>query len=173
MVGLQADRTAGHQLSSAAGVAGFTIARLSSFSRWRTGVGYLHHELSALANTETPGQPAFDRWHESVCLQLTGFYGDFQFTVGQAQKWVNMAIKYLFVVDRALIERHWQYCHIPIDQILLAQLRRSGHTPPPVGHAWSRLDSYPQYLDFQRWFRDEFAGAPMDNEFNLWMTTSS
>ena len=46
MVGLQADRTAGHQLSSAVGVAGFTIARLSSFRRWRTGVGCMLCRLS-------------------------------------------------------------------------------------------------------------------------------
>ncbi len=118
-------------------------------------------------------QEEYDSWHEAVCRDLQACYADFTFTVGQAQKWLNMTVKYLFVLHRSLIEESWPYCHVPVDQILLRQLRDLGHSPPPVGAAWSRLDNYPQYLHFQKWFRDTFPGAPMDNEFELWMRPSS
>jgi hypothetical protein len=130
---------------------------------------YLEGELTALGSAKMAGQADFDSWHETTCAHLKSFYGDFPFTVGQSQKWINMAIKYLFVLDRERVETYWQYCHVPIDKILLKQLKQQGLEHPPVNEPWSRLDEYGQYLDFQTWFRGEFAGFPMDNEFEMWM----
>ena len=48
-------------------------------------------------------------------------------------------------------------------------MHEQGHEPPEINHPWSRLDDYSQYLDFEQWFRNEFDGAPMDNEFELWI----
>ncbi len=136
----------------------------------RSSVGeYLEYEVKSLASMQMVCQDDFDSWHEATCMQLKRFYSDFPFTIGQSQKWINMAIKYLFIIDRERVEACWQYCHVPIDRILLMQLHEQGHEPPPIKKPWSRLDDYGEYLDFQRWFRSEFSGAPMDNEFRIWM----
>lgn len=133
-----------------------------------TARAHLQQTLNGLQTAEFNNQDKFDNWHETLCAQLKQFYGEFPFTVGQAQKWVNMSVKYLFVLDRSLVESHWQYCHIPIDKIIIQQLRQLGYKPPFVGPAWSRLDSYERYLEFEDWFRHTLPGIPMDNEFHLW-----
>lgn len=133
---------------------------------------YLENALAELISKAAPmSQSEFDSWHERTCVQLSSLYGDFKFHVGQAQKWINMAIKYIFVIDRTLIDPQWACCHVPIDQILLQQLRQAGHTPPRFGKPWSRISCYSSYLAFQKWFRAEFDGIPMDVEFGLWMGT--
>lgn len=41
----------------------------------------------------------FDEWHESRCDDLVKDYGDEElFTFGNAQKWVNMTMKYLYLI---------------------------------------------------------------------------
>ena len=79
-----------------------------------------------------------------------------------------MALKYLFVLDRELTSRNYRYFHIPIDNIVLEKLATMNE-PPVLNTAWSRLDSYEEYLKFQARYRSAFAGIPMDNEFTLWM----
>ena len=95
----------------------------------------LRDSLHALGGLTIRDQAEFDAWHEELCERLKEVYGDFPFTVGQAQKWVNMSIKYLFVMDRAYVEHCWDYCHIPLDRIVLDQLKKLGHDPPPIGRA--------------------------------------
>lgn len=136
----------------------------------RNAVGrYLEEQLAALESAQLGSQDDFDCWHQTTCTRLKTFYGDFPFTIGQSQKWINMAIKYLFILDRTRVEKCWQYCHVPIDRILLKKLHEQGYEPPPIANPWSRLDDYPKYLNFQTWFRDEFDVAPMDKEFEMWM----
>ena len=55
-----------------------------------------------------------------------------------------------------------------IDNIVLEKLATMNE-PPVLTTAWSRLDSYEEYLKFQARYRSAFAGTPMDNEFTLWM----
>src|SRR5579859_7870669 len=52
------------------------------------------------AKLEKPmAQSDFDDWHRKTCDGLVAVYGDtFVFHAGQAQKWVNMALKYIFTV---------------------------------------------------------------------------
>ena len=93
---------------------------------------YLQEELKALKSAQMGSEADFDSWHETTCGRLKSFYGDFPFTIGQSQKWINMAIKYIFVLDRTRVEAHWQYYHVPIDKILLKHLHGQGHEPPPI-----------------------------------------
>lgn len=112
-------------------------------------------------------QSNFDDWHKCTCDALRASFGDFHLYYGQAQKWINMSLKYLFILDRPRVDPYWEYCHVPIDRYLLRGIEL--HDPPRFGCAWSRIDSYDRYLEFQGWFRSEMAGIPMDNEWKIWL----
>jgi len=122
--------------------------------------------ISTLNPTATSSRDSFDAWHKETCDGLRTAFGDFHLYYGQAQKWINMSFKYLFILDRSRVAPYWQYCHVPVDNIILERIKP--HDPPRFGCRWSRIDSYERYLGFQNWFRDEFPGIPMDSEWRIW-----
>jgi hypothetical protein len=118
-------------------------------------------------------QPAFDAWHQAACADVIAAFREIgyeRFTVGHAQKWFNMTLKYIFVLgDRAHGYEHLHaFCHVPLDQFLIAAATPLGFQPLPGTGAWSTLDDYDVYMDRQRWFRERFAEAPLVTEFRLW-----
>jgi hypothetical protein len=152
---------------------------------------YQHAEqLLRAALTELPGKSGvlvsrqdFDSWHQTLCERLkvqfgaAGYIdesGNAKFTYGQAQKWINMALKYVFVFGERRLPGYqylYPYCHVPIDNIIIANLRaeKCGDVPDLGGKAWSRLDDYATYMNFQQWMRTTFTGsAPLAVEFFLW-----
>lgn len=86
------------------------------------------------------------------------------FTIGQAQKWLNMTFKYLHLLEYEAIDKIYEYCHIPIDSYMLNITNYSMSNP------WSKLNNYNEYLDYQIWFRNEYSDSiPLDKEFYLWL----
>jgi hypothetical protein len=129
--------------------------------------------LTALmARLENPmAQSDFDDWHRRTCDGLGAVYGDtFAFHAGQAQKWVNMTLKYTFTVGEEHIPgfgRAYSFCHAPIDNIVLEELTRFGLDWP--SKAWSQFD-YDEYFRCQEWMRKKFTPTPLLSvEFPLWM----
>ena len=123
------------------------------------------HELLE-PKTKIQNQQAFDDWHQETCDRLRQKFDDFPFQYGQAQKWINMALKYIFILEPDQVDPVYPFFLVPIDNILLEHLKP--YAPPTLSCSWSRIDNYEEYLCFQRWFRD-FTGNPMDNEFLLFM----
>lgn len=130
-------------------------------------------ELSGLP----PGTSRFDQWHRDTAESLRRVYrrGKFNsFTFGQAQKWLNMAIKYLYAFGQASapgFEPHYPFAHVPIDNFLIDATARFVSSRLPC--AWSRLDDYDLYLEWQAGFREAFKGsAPLAVEFRLWASES-
>ncbi len=118
-------------------------------------------------------QVAFDDRHRASCIELSSTYsaaGFAEFRVGQAQKWLNMALKYVFVFGEDRLPEYasvFEFAHIPLDNIILDQL--SPYKVPRLTTRWSRLSSYDEYMDIQRWVRSTFPGsAPLSVEFALW-----
>jgi hypothetical protein len=114
----------------------------------------------------------FDDWHRATCEMLISHYKNngFHFFVGQAQKWINMTLKYIFTFGDQRIpgyENAIPICHAPIDNIVLLQLKMYGF--PPLNCPWSQLDDYNEYLDQQKWIRETFDKCPLDIEFQLWL----
>jgi hypothetical protein len=126
---------------------------------------------------------AFDRWHRSLTTDLirsftrSGFVG---FTVGQAQKWINLSLKFAIVRRRVglisdgdFVAVH-RFAHAPVDHIFLSALKeecnKSGLDAPlfRAGRRWSRIASYDEYLRFQQWLRDTFPRPPLVIESKLW-----
>ena len=95
----------------------------------------------------------FDEKHKELCelvqkeLHLLGFK---QFQYGQAQKLINMSFKNFYCFDDAADkEKHFTYCHIPIDSRILNEfLNKSYNKRFSSKSVWSKMD-YVDYKQFQ------------------------
>lgn len=113
----------------------------------------------------------FDAWHKALCAELidrwNGEVSDFG-TVGKAQKVINMAFKYLACISPDY-DMLLPYCHMTLDSYTLdwyeavvkpwaeSQCREVGRKVS----AWSKVESYDEYLLIQKNIRDFLAaGAP-------------
>jgi hypothetical protein len=119
-------------------------------------------------------QAEFDRWHHAACKELIAAFcgiGYQRFTIGQAQKWLNMTLKYIFVLGDRLggYENVYGYCHVPLDQFVMEAARPLGLPALPGTGAWSTLSDYDVYMERQRWFRERFSEPPLVVEFRLWL----
>ena len=108
--------------------------------------------LQSLAVEKKTSQKGFDTWHEQSCLQLQSLYrkqGFDKFSIGQAQKWLNMSLKYVFTVGEDRLPRfgrHYKYAHIPIDNVFLEAGKELGGcllytSPSPRDGLLSRMPS--------------------------------
>jgi hypothetical protein len=137
---------------------------------WQT----LLRELEAVRRNAalTDSQAAFDRWHKAVCADLVGSFkqdGYSKFTGGQAQKWVNMSLKYAFALgDTRLpgLRRARAVSHAPVDKVVLHELYKHDLKRDPI--AWSRMN-WTTYMKIQRWMRDHFVRPPLEVECRLWL----
>lgn len=122
-------------------------------------------------------QNKFDKLHEYTCSELRKAYEDNgfdSFSIGHAQKWVNMAVKYVFVLGECHTGNHYQkiygFCHVPIDAYILGMVEpeaRIGVEP------WSKIANYDDYFAFQKRFRDKYPTVPpLDTEFDMWLEAS-
>jgi hypothetical protein len=120
-------------------------------------------------------QNAFDKWHFKSCEELRRNFwiGGFEkFTYGQAQKWINMTLKYVFTIGEKRLpgfESCYPFAHIPIDNVFMdvLQIYKKINLPCP----WSRIDDYEVYLNMQKEFRSTFPNSiPLAVEFRLWIT---
>ncbi len=84
-----------------------------------------------IRNYESQGE-GFDEWHTDLCKGIKKGYTDKGieiFTYGNAQKWVNMTVKYLYMLadirdDKSIqeIKKDKKYLHIPIDSYIIDAL---------------------------------------------------
>jgi hypothetical protein len=120
-------------------------------------------------------QKAFDEFHEAKCNQLCSTYRDGgfpHFRLGQAQKWLNMALKYVFLFGEDKLpgfDRVFALAHVPMDRVMLECFQKRWRIPKPPT-AWSQLDDYAEYLNWQNQVRDRFRPSiPLAVEFHLWL----
>ncbi len=69
--------------------------------------------------------PDFEQWHDRVCSGIEERYGEVNhngksfFTYGNAQKWVNMTMKYLWLLGLLDNTVDCERLHIPIDSFII------------------------------------------------------
>ncbi len=114
-------------------------------------------------------QNDFDHWHELNCRDLIQIFQNFPFKVGQAQKWINMSMKYVFIMGLQGFEQVYRHCHCPIDNIILGKLgEKYGSECLKLSSVWSKLQDYDEYLSFQKWLRSEYKESALQVDLELW-----
>jgi hypothetical protein len=132
----------------------------------------LGERLTILPGVHAWTQASFDAWHhESVdTLKRISSEHGFSLSVGQAQKWINMSIKYAIALGEHRVPgfyRVYDVAHVALDNVVLERLEEGGM--PSLGCAWSRLDEYNRYMQCQQWVRDRFRDeCPLEVECRLW-----
>ena len=115
-----------------------------------------------LKNTLT--QAEFDKLHGSACKAIQKVYvlKQASFYIGQAQKWINMSFKYVYLLQLAdlldvsktsidILKHNHMYFHLPIDNIVLQHQTVKRMYSKHLGDtAWSRIEDYSKYLAFQK-----------------------
>ena len=104
------------------------------------GARYLREMLQAAR--EASSRDEYDKWHHESCFHLRALYHQHElntFTYGNAQKWVNMTMKYLYLL-RCLLNRQelgyideiTPYLHVPIDSYIIEAVWDDSDIPLPT-----------------------------------------
>ena len=115
----------------------------------------------------------FDDWHDSLCKRIISKYRDRHvcFHYGQAQKWINMTMKYFCVLNLSEANRIVHLMHLPIDSNVFERADDLLSIPYP-NFRWSRMteEQYKGYLTSIRdaLSRQNPSSAPMIWEFKNW-----
>ena len=125
----------------------------------------------------------FDAWHQEKCGEIcrmmddSGLLGE-PFTCGRAQKWVNMMLKYLWLMDLLPEEIKEESLHVPIDSFILQRLSQqvldvkgSGETYCYRKKAWSAITDYKDYKDLQDEIR-KITPNPIRWEGEAWIAVA-
>lgn len=114
----------------------------------------------------------FDEWHEVKCEEIINSMNNSidksnteilkeKFTVGQAQKWVNMTLKYLWLLDALPAGVEPEYLHVPIDSyIIKIAYDNKNKFDNALGlekkpeESWSKLSEYEDYFGIQKEIRE-------------------
>jgi hypothetical protein len=125
---------------------------------------FILEQLTKATEIEFENQTEFDKFHKSTCEQLKSVWSQLSF--GQAQKWVNMTLKYWLLLGGKRIngiEKNARYFHIPIDSyVQKGKDMFNERLPKP----WSKIDNYDIYMNYQREHRNKQTGNyPIIDEF--------
>lgn len=133
----------------------------------------LHREIERMkGKIEIKEQGEFDAWHRRLCDELCVIYPrecTVPMQIGQAQKYVNMTLKYAFTMGLTGYGHLYRFCHLPLDSLILKHPSLSNL--PINKRPWSSLDSYGEYLQIQDVARR--ANSPealLDMDFKYWGT---
>ncbi|MCM1227469.1 MAG: hypothetical protein NC320_08620, partial [Clostridium sp.] len=75
-------------------------------------------------------QSAFDSEHNRICEEIIKAYFEIsEFTYGQAQKWLNMMLKYVLLIEGDFVLK--SYLHIPVDSYIMQTV---GSDNPKLKH---------------------------------------
>jgi hypothetical protein len=137
---------------------------------------YLKTRLIKLSDgVMDPTEENFNNWHKETCDGLIEHYNQYhyqEFYYGHAQKWINMSLKYIFALREVRVpgfSKFTPFFHIPIDNIILKKMKQY-HIPVFFDCAWSKMNNYDDYLQFQKWIRKNFQdNIPIELEFLLWL----
>lgn len=110
----------------------------------------------------------FDKWHKAKCEEIINFMNNSidksnteilkeKFTVGQAQKWVNMTLKYLLLLDALPDNIDENDLHIPIDSYIIEiaydnknKFDNALGLEEKPKESWSKLSEYKNYFGIQK-----------------------
>lgn len=145
-------------------------------------------------------QADYDNWHKEICTNLSDCHKYFQnysayrkpsqdkfknkygFTIGNAQKFLNMLMKDLYTClskkngsfNVNQYENYFTYCHMPLDSYILRfadDIRFRKNIKSQRNYTWSNLNDYDDYMSEQTEIRKFVAGSAatvLQTEFVVW-----
>lgn len=154
--------------------------------------------IDALGKLPSGNPSGYDDFHTKLCERLcarfsedNGIYkgNDRQFTYGIAQKWVNMTMKYFYVLRPVFSEfapegEDCDFCktygaqvnalanqlHVPLDGYILKAAKRIDCSD--LGSSWSKITDVTKYKEYQddlRKFTQKDWETPLDWEGPAWI----
>lgn len=124
---------------------------------------------------EVGTQEEYDTKHLKICFDIISIYrnGGMDLHYGQAQKWVNMFMKYQCILGDNTAQRMIPFLHIPIDNVILKVAKTKFGIIPKAKTCWSKFDKE-TYVDLQLQLRDSLNGeTPIIWEFKAWSNQDS
>lgn len=131
----------------------------------------LRERISGLLASSV-SQNSYDHWHKAICDELVEYFStlDIGFTYGHAQKWVNMTMKYLYILDEANFSNIFDFLHVPIDSIVI-DLAKSMLDVAKPNFLWSKIPDYDTYFAYQTKLRENISDmSPMRWELKTWIS---
>jgi hypothetical protein len=165
----------------------------------------LTEEIKKLKNESN-----YNTWHEKTCkalnaidtelskidkvsqsypeISITNYYGKkIEITCGQAQKIVNMTMKYLYILNTIFSEYSYtdenenNFCkwyekyiakfsselHVPLDSYIFDAAKNDKIAPPNC--SWSKLTDYAEYANYQDKIKENHNNPPIDWESPAWI----
>lgn len=125
--------------------------------------------LSDIYDNKHITEKQFINWETNLAQEIRAIYhknGIDLYTYGNSQKWINMAIKYLYSSDH-IDDNHklFEVCYLPIDRIVQDQAYKElGIKRLPV--AWSKCDNWQDILDYEENIKN--AIKEKTNNSRLW-----
>lgn len=115
-------------------------------------------------------QDSFDKWHEDTCKTIIEVFeqtigNGWELSYGQAQKWLNMTLKYLYMLSYEFSDTQLSRFHAVIDNYILDEANRIGVSKPPK--SWSKWNQ-DEYVGYQKKLRKRVEGSLFDWEFQAW-----
>ena len=134
---------------------------------------YLEEGFDSL--NQIQNQKEFDAWHKKLGNKLISLYASegITFTYGQAQKWINMTAKYLYLIGAYTFENVFQYLHVPIDNYVMDIAEEKFKLEKPE-LPWSQWD-YEGYKNYQLSLRKLIQDKGLDPlrwEFRNWLESA-
>lgn len=131
----------------------------------------LEEQIPALSMVDSSED--FIKWHYSVCAEIVELYqaDGIEFYIGQAQKWVNMTLKYLYVLVPDVVEPFYSLLHIPLDNYIM-DIAKEQYGVPSLPCAWSRISDYQVYLEYEEKLMEVIDEVPLDWEFEKWVESA-
>lgn len=157
-----------------------TLARNNSGLSRNPNYHKIHEEsqdflIKQIKSINVSSQDEYDDWHKKTTAGLIKIFEKYDqpFTVGKAQKWINMTIKHLAIYSSEITEGYYRYAHVPVDSYIISGLKDAidctfGQNPKRY-ISWNNINDYNLYLKFQKDFREFYDEIPLDAEFHLWM----
>lgn len=122
---------------------------------------YLQKQVRTL-DASNINQNTFDEWHDNICMEIMKIYHDrsYPFYYGQAQKWLNMLFKYLYVYnvkgyEFLFSDQLIKTLHMPIDTKVIKELHNKYNIKWP-NSGWSKWDQ-DTYQSYQTNVREQLA----------------
>lgn len=130
----------------------------------------IRQRITKLSEEIDVTQESFDKWHQETCDMIREPYEKvgIEFSWGQAQKWINMTIKYLYVIGSCSFDGIFQFCHVPVDNYVIHIAKQELKLTAPK-YNWSKW-TYSQYVDYQGKLRSRIHNlSPLRWELKSWV----